>query len=499
MWVWTKCFGTSIWSIRLPSALLGIACVPLLFWLATLTEQRMVGWLAAALLAVNGFHVFWSKVARMFSLACFLGLLATILLVRLARESRPRRTLQVAYVLVILLGLASHIFFWALFLTHILWTFLNAWSRKTSMPGLCKLQILILILGSPLLAFAAYQSGSPLATLDRNIFSYAKEFVQFSFLLPQPMAANLPPLFPWYSYGQPQFWVSRGLLFVFSLLLLVLGIGSVKPANEKLLTDLDGPSPRLWIVTAGLGLLAILTFVVMAKKFVARPNDTLQLTKIMSLLPVSLAGLGIVLQRTWGRLPNSGRRLVENRFFVGSQALVTMLAVVPFACLSVISLFKPFLNQRGMLFVVPYLLFVLARGMVSLARSRWVAVLLFILVGVLHGSSLMAYSVMRVDDADYRRVAAMLTPHIEKTDLVFLYRSWNSTPILYYLTADRYRLVAQDYREACKHNPNARVWVLLLYDQEVSREMAEALADYRVVQRFEMPFARGLLYSPRKL
>src|SRR5271165_6570683 len=39
MWFWTKLFGTSTTVMRMPSALLGTACIPLVFWLGMLTRQ----------------------------------------------------------------------------------------------------------------------------------------------------------------------------------------------------------------------------------------------------------------------------------------------------------------------------------------------------------------------------------------------------------------------------------------------------------------------------
>src|ERR1700756_4827376 len=44
MWGWTKVFGTSARSIRLPAALCGVACIPLVFWLGVLTRQTMACW-----------------------------------------------------------------------------------------------------------------------------------------------------------------------------------------------------------------------------------------------------------------------------------------------------------------------------------------------------------------------------------------------------------------------------------------------------------------------
>jgi uncharacterized membrane protein len=118
MFPWTRIVGTSLEAIRLPSVLLGIGSILLLFWLGSLAGRPLAGSLAAALLAFSGYHVFWSKVARMFSLACFLGLLATVLLLILARTPRQRKILLAAYAVVILAGVSTHVFFWSLVAAH---------------------------------------------------------------------------------------------------------------------------------------------------------------------------------------------------------------------------------------------------------------------------------------------------------------------------------------------------------------------------------------------
>jgi hypothetical protein len=137
--------------------------------------------------------------------------------------------------------------------------------------------------------------------------------------------------------------------------------------------------------------------------------------------------------------------------------------------------------------------------MASLGRRRRVGVLLLVLVGVVHGGSVMAYRGMRVDPADFKTFAAMLATQVEKTDLIFLQPNWSVTPILYYMTGDRYRLVGDGYREACRQNPDARVWVLLFYQQEITTELADALARYQVVRQIEVPYVRAVLYSPKPL
>ncbi len=153
MWAWTKSFGTSAWSMRLPSALLGTACIPLVFWLGKLTRQTAAGWIAAALMAVNGHQVFWSQIARMFTLACCLGLLATILLLQIAKQSHASRSQQVLYVAVLLVGLCTHVFFWLILAAHMLWTLVNAWSQKQPLPCAARLQFLALDSRQPVARF----------------------------------------------------------------------------------------------------------------------------------------------------------------------------------------------------------------------------------------------------------------------------------------------------------------------------------------------------------
>jgi mannosyltransferase len=65
-----RLFGDSETMLRLPSALLGIANIYLLYRLGTVLWDRLTGVFAAALLAFSGFHVWYSQEARMYSLFC---------------------------------------------------------------------------------------------------------------------------------------------------------------------------------------------------------------------------------------------------------------------------------------------------------------------------------------------------------------------------------------------------------------------------------------------
>jgi len=503
MWAWTKCFGTSAWSMRLPSALLGTACIPLVFWLGKLTRQTAAGWFAAALMAVNAHQVFWSQVARMFTLACCLGLLATILLLRIAQHSRSSWSLQFLYVAVLLLGLCTHVFFWLILAAHMLWTLLNAWGQKQALPCAARLQFLALILGSPLLAFSAYQNGNTLATLSSSALVYAREFLQFAFVF--PLLGYSSGVYPDHgkilTIDDPHLSILRWLFFLLSVLLFAAGIAAVnqpKQTDGTLLSDTGGPSSKAWLLAAGLGTLAILLFVWVAKTFAKPPNPTLRSSELMTVLPFLLAICAILVQRNWDWITSWRSAQVSSRVLIGDQALVLILAVVPFAALSVISLFKPIFNARGLLPLAPYLLLVLSSGIARVARQPVLAAALLVAPGVAHYSGLKAYSHLSAGRADYKSLAAALSPQIGNTDLVFLYPEFYSTPLFFYMNSNWDRVVGRNYEAACHDKPHARIWALWFYNYEpqLPKAMEEALSGYHAVQTVEAPGGQAVLYVP---
>jgi len=498
MWFVTKAFGQSTWAIRLPSVLFGVASVGLLFWLGALVEQRTAGLIAAALLACNGYHVFWSRVARMYSLECFLGLLGSILLLLLARSGRRRRALETLYALLMLFGLTVHIFLWLVLATHMLWVFANSWTRGQPRPRLLDWQLLVAVLGSPLVAFAAYQSGNPVATLSTEVARYGREFVGFAFLFPSPRSDTSPADPSVGAWLLPDLSALWPLLLAISLALLWLGLRSLTYAPEPLPTAPGGGFGKAWLAATALAIAAILAHILMAERYAApAPLPTLKYTKALLALPPLMALAALGLARKWNRLPLWLRAATDHRFFTGGQGLAVMMVAVPFLLLCALSLlFRPMLYERGLLFAAPYLFLLLGEGIARVATIRWLGVLLALLLVMFHGYSAAAYAWRNVDPLDHRVFAAKLTPRVSPGDLLFLRADWNTAPILYYLPVSRYRLVGGEYEAACARNPDARVWTLMFYDQKQRKEqeMAEALADYRSIASVEVKHARAVLH-----
>jgi mannosyltransferase len=63
-----KLLGESEWSLRLPSVIFGVVNIVALYWLGTMTVGRSSGLIAAVLLTLSPFHLWYSQEARMYSL-----------------------------------------------------------------------------------------------------------------------------------------------------------------------------------------------------------------------------------------------------------------------------------------------------------------------------------------------------------------------------------------------------------------------------------------------
>ena len=79
-------FGDSETALRAPSALLGVGAVYLLYRLGTMLFDRATGLIAALLLALSGFHVWYSNEARMYALLSFTATLFVLTVVQATRR-----------------------------------------------------------------------------------------------------------------------------------------------------------------------------------------------------------------------------------------------------------------------------------------------------------------------------------------------------------------------------------------------------------------------------
>lgn len=160
-------FGGSEFFVRSLSVLFAIASVPLIYLLGRYLFDSRVGLIAAALLAVNAYHVQYSQDARSYSLMVLLCLLSSFYFLKCLRE--PTRHNREVYVLSSVLAVYAQFFSGLLFVAQ--WVSLRFLDGgKPASPTQAKVKDdwrWIALLVSPLLAFVLTTGTGPLRWVQR--------------------------------------------------------------------------------------------------------------------------------------------------------------------------------------------------------------------------------------------------------------------------------------------------------------------------------------------
>jgi 4-amino-4-deoxy-L-arabinose transferase-like glycosyltransferase len=105
--LWIRLAGISEIAVRFPSAVAGTLAIPLIYLLGRRVAGSTVGLLAAALLAISPYHVWYSQEAKMYSIVVLLALASTYAFV--AALETNERLWWVAYVVVTSLMFYTHV------------------------------------------------------------------------------------------------------------------------------------------------------------------------------------------------------------------------------------------------------------------------------------------------------------------------------------------------------------------------------------------------------
>lgn len=104
---WVRIAGSSEAAVRFPSAVAGALSLPAMYLLGRRLAGRQVGLIAAGLLAVNPYHIWYSQEAKMYAIVTLLAILSALLLVE-ALDGNDRR-LWAAYVVVTTAMFYTHV------------------------------------------------------------------------------------------------------------------------------------------------------------------------------------------------------------------------------------------------------------------------------------------------------------------------------------------------------------------------------------------------------
>lgn len=482
---WTRALGTSLLMLRLPSVFWGVGSIVLIYWLGTLEKDRWTGIIAAAMLAFHGYMIYWSQIAKMYSLGCFWGLLSTLALVVAARQSNKRWLASLLYVGATLGGLATVVHFWLLFATQICWVFLKIMSKKSSSLGLFRLQILVFIVASPLLALALFQSRRP-SYLEPNPLPSVVQFFQFGFLF-IPDSFAIPP--------RSLAWPVGVLIFILTLLLLWFGLKTGKSSEDHApMNHLKLPT---WLM-AGASLLMIPVILRLAQFTYGLDADRTKLMVASSIVPLLLLAIDFLLRRNEDRFKvwrgSVGQRLPS---WLILNAISPLLALLPLTVMALLAPKLSLLAPRTALLFVPFLLVVLAMGATSLSKRKLLGIILLPLIVLIFGAGVVYNKNSYFEHPiDYKILATQLLSKTQENDLFFVRRHWITTPLFYYLNGDHYHWVAEQYTTETHTHPAARVWLLSIEGLPMSSEMTAAVQGYQIQETVRSLRITATLYTP---
>jgi mannosyltransferase len=160
-WADSRVLGTGEVALRLPSALAGIATVPVAWAIGRELEgarARGAAVVCAALVAVNPLFVWYSQEARAYALFVLTAALAMLCFLRVWREATPsgrRSAGMAAFALAGALALLTHYFAVFLLIPMALWLLYDPRTRRAALPAVG----VLVAVGAALLPLISAQGG----------------------------------------------------------------------------------------------------------------------------------------------------------------------------------------------------------------------------------------------------------------------------------------------------------------------------------------------------
>jgi 4-amino-4-deoxy-L-arabinose transferase-like glycosyltransferase len=480
MWVWTRAFGTSEFAMRLPSALLGIGSIALVYVLGALERGRLVGVIAAGLFALNGQLIWWGHIAKPEAWTGFIGVLSTILLVHLARSTEHRQRQLIAYLAVTFLGLGSLYYYWPIAAAQLLWIVLVGWRGRLAVAGLVRWIFAAILLASPVMYVAMEQLRD--SYLDGDVLRNLTQFFTFGYLFEPDVFGDVQ---------LPSFVTPYFLIGALALGVVLFGAGLLASSTRAESRGLGGYRGPGFAQLAAVGVFATAVTLLIGRFVLDGGNGHFRGTVIPLLVFIA----GFVALRSAGlasRLAASLVRAVPLAARLGDVPVCALLAIVPVALVTGVDvLVTPFFASRQMNLYLPYVLVVMAAGAVKLASGsgrRALALpllaILLLLAPVYYAGIEYAWArTLAPSPTDYRGLAQQLLPRLHDSDLIFVQPHWVTTPLFYYVRADQHAYVGADYLAAIDSHPNARVWVVTFEGLDHAPGIDAAVTGWQAVEQ----------------
>jgi hypothetical protein len=419
----------------------------------------------------------------MWALLACVGVLSVVLLQSLHRCYRG--TTAATYVFVVSLGLWLEYSFWPFFAAQIAWEVFRSGEAKR-MPATLDLQLLSLVLSSPVFAFlqvhVAMERTGYLA--GAGVLDHLTGILLLQWLVRPPV----PP-----AHFGPLTSIAVLVLLAAATALLIAGIATTRaraapaetatePSGVSLAARLAAALPptlfALWCVARGEGGAAFLAAIA---------------------LPWLLLALGRGAAATWAAWSRPIRRLRSRAWVrrLTDDAAVLHL-VVPVAILLLASLLVPSVAARSLLFVTPFALLLVARGLAVLLPHPALRIVGTALLLLACGVSVRQHTSEWVSLHDYQGLASQMRPLLGPRDVILINDAWWTQPMHYYLPPGRFRTgdFDVDLRELQAAARPERVWVVIFNQKDVTafEVVAPRLRGYRGGKSVVAPGAAAVLF-----
>lgn len=471
MQIWTGIAGTSEFALRLPSAIMGAASVIIVAIIAAKCFGRRVAVVAALMLALHGFNIYWSQNARMYVPATLMGMISTAILIHLSQLKSRSLRWELAYIACAIAGALTFEFFWPFMFVQVGWIALvvsmnpNLGDEKLSLrklwagAPLAQIQAMAMMLSAPTLLHAVYRARK--TSQEDPSFTFLQEYYSFGFLLMKDFDA-LPFLIP------SSLIASAALLFTVLLVLFSVVSKVTLPTPTIAMSGLDVKPVPSWIRIVGA--LVMTVFMIWLATIAHRRNAILYAMALIPICTLALPGVMLLAALVL-------RQLSFLRTINPYVLLLILLGIAPTLVLFAISYVVPLLAPRAYLMFTPYLLILCAAGLRAvpgeLLVQSGVAALTFAIF--LYGVN---FSYQKTGSPrDYKGLALAMSSEMREHDLVFVrYRNWADSPLFYYLPEANY--VAENFEQAVNDNQGGRVWLVQWTENDRnaldSREVAVA-------------------------
>ena len=138
-------FSKNLIFTRIPSLLFGTAAIACTGIFAKKLFDKKTGLIAALLMAVSPAQIYYSSIARMYSLAVLESVIITYLLICVMQKTKKLHVLVIPF----LIGLYTHFFFAIYLMVSNLYLFLKAWNHPMFLKKLFKFNLVIFFLFVP--------------------------------------------------------------------------------------------------------------------------------------------------------------------------------------------------------------------------------------------------------------------------------------------------------------------------------------------------------------